>query len=207
MPIGIPLSDDREERYAQARAKLIPSRQACVQAGWSSPHNAARVERRKRVQARIRELRYHDEVDIAWQRRVLRQELMAIAMLRMPDLFVETVAPVLDRDGNPTGEMHVIERRMRPFSEWTDEEKAAVGEFYTDKDGIERLKAHSKIAAIEMLCKLDGLVEPDVIMQFNQQINQGAGGEVTTVIGNARDRIAGRIERIAGRTVGEATDA
>ena len=205
MPIGTPLTDEREELYAQARAKLVPSRAACVQAGWSSAHNAARIERRKRVQNRIRELRYYDDVDIAWQRRILRQELMAIAMLRVPDLFVEEFEDTVDGSGNIIGRK-LVSRRLRPLTEWTDEERAAIVDLSCDKDGVDRVKANSKTSAIELLMKLDGLLELDTILQFNQ-VNQAIGSQSTTVNVNARDRIAGRLEQIASRTAGDSVGA
>lgn len=158
MAIGIPLTDEREERYAQARAKLVPSRLAAVQAGWGSAHNAARIESRPRVQERIRDLRYHDEVDIAWQRRLLREELTRIALFRMPELFEE------DKHGK---------RSLRPISDWTDDERAAVAEIWLDSDGGDRVKAHSKLSAIELLMKLDGLVDPDVMVSVSQQTAVG----------------------------------
>jgi hypothetical protein len=196
---GTPLTDTREELYAQARAKLVPSRAACVHAGYPNAHNAARIEKRPRVLQRIRELRHHDEVDIGWQRRVLRQELMALAMARLPDLF----EIVKDDDGKEIG------RQLKPLSQWTDDDRAAVAELYTDKDGNDRVKLHSKTSAIELLCKLDGLIEPDTIAMFNQiNVGQGSGdGEEIASVKNAYTRIAGRIEQIASRATREPAGA
>jgi hypothetical protein len=195
MQTGTPLPNPKEERYSELRAKLIPPRLACVQAGYPNAHNAARLENRRRIQNRIREHRYHDEIDIAWQRRLLREELTRVALFRLPDLFVEIEMK------NDKGEVVDIKRVLRPLSEWSDEERAAIAELYEDKDGLDRVKPHSKLTAIDLLMKLDGLVDPDMVVNVNQSVGVQVNGN------SARDRIAGRIEKLSGRTVGEPSPA
>jgi hypothetical protein len=148
----------KHELYAQARAKAAAPRVACAEAGLN-PINAYRTENLPKVQQRIRELREVGDLDISRQRRILRDELTRIAFGRLPDLFTE------DDKGN---------RSLLPLSEWTDDERAAIAEIWTDKDGTERVRAHSKLTAIDLLMKLDGLVDPDVIaLQLNTQIVNG----------------------------------
>lgn len=154
---------DKHELYAQLRVKLVPPRVACAEVGLN-PINAYRTEATPKVQRRIRELRERDELDISRQRRILRDELTRVAMLRLPDLFFE------DDKG---------ERHLRPISEWTDDERAAIAELWTDKDGIDRVRPHSKLNAIDLLMKLDGLVDPDNIVAL--QVNQTVNGDITRI--------------------------
>jgi hypothetical protein len=44
---------------------------------------------------RIQELRHHDEVSIAWQRKILRETLMKVALFEVREIFTE-----IDEDGN-----------------------------------------------------------------------------------------------------------
>ncbi len=168
---------DKHELYAQARVKLSQPRAASAIAGLD-PTNAYRVENLPKVQRRIRELRERDELDISRERRVIREELFRIIFLCMPDLFTE------DEHGN---------RSVRPISEWTDDERAAIAELWTDKDGIDRIRPYSKLIAIDLLMKLDGLVDPDTIaLTVNQTVNKQVNNN-----NGPRDRIAGEIDKIA----------
>jgi hypothetical protein len=129
----------------------------------TDPSNAYRVENLPKVQRRIRELRERDLLDLTHRRRILRDELDRVIFFRYPDLYIE------DENGV---------RHMRPVSEWTDDERAAVAEMWTDKDGVDRVRAHSKLTAIDMAMKLDGLVDPDTIAL---QVNQTVNGDITRI--------------------------
>jgi hypothetical protein len=189
--VGKPLANEREERYARLRARLISSRQAAIDAGYKDAHNAARLEKRGRIAKRIAELRQHDEVDLGWQRRKLREELMRVAMARLPDLF----EPTFNAAGNEIG------RQLKPMSQWSEDERAAVAELIEDKDGIEKVKLHPKLTAIDLLMKLDALVDPAVIaLQVNNSTEVNVGS-------SARARIATRLDAIARRATGEPAGA
>jgi hypothetical protein len=155
---------------------MVPPRVACVQAGLH-PVNSTRVERIPYVQNRIRELREMDIVDVTLTRRVLREELYKLVFCRVPDLFT------VDANGR---------RYLLPMEEWTDDQRAAVSEIWTDKDGIDRVKTHSKLSAIDLLMKLDGLSEPERV-----DVNHSGSTELN--VNDARERISGRIQTLAGR--------
>lgn len=174
---------DKHELYAQARVKLSVPRVASALAGLD-PTNSYRVENLPKVQRRMRELRDRDELDISHERRILREELIRVIFFRMPELFVEDETS----------------RRLRPVSEWTEDERAAVAEMWTDKDGIERVRGYSKLTAIDLLMKLDGLVDPDTIALT---VNQTVNAQVNSNVNGPRERIAGRLEKIASN---EASD-
>lgn len=152
----------KHELYAKARALNAAPRVASAEAGLN-PINAYRTENLPKVQRRIRELREVGDLDVARQRRVIRDELVRIAFHRVPDLFVE----------NEKGELV-----MRPISEWTDDERAAIAELWTDKDGINRVRPHSKLTAIDLLMKLDGLAEPD---RLDMVMDADIGIQVTRI--------------------------
>lgn len=174
----------KHELYAKARALNAAPRVAAAEAGLN-PINAYRTENLPKIQRRVRELKQVGDLDIAHRRRIIRDELDRTAFFRVPDLYVE------DEAGN---------LRRRPLSEWTDDERAAVLEMWTDKDGIDRVRAYSKLTAIDLLMKLDGLVDPDVVaLTVNQTVNNQVNNN------GPRERIAGKLEKIAGNGVGEPT--
>lgn len=180
--IGTPLTNERKERYAQLRARLMPSRRAAVTAGYKDAHNAARLERERKIQQRISELRRLDDLDISEQRRTLRDRLMCIAMANYPDLF----EPTYDDAGQVNGE------KLRPMQDWTPEERAAVEEVYEDKFNETRIRMRSSVDAIKALMQLDGLAAPTQI----ESTSRIGMFDVTRLMANATDEQLAVLESV-----------
>lgn len=112
------------------------------------PGNAARLLREPLIQAEIKRLMPNemseagDPLYVAYRRRLVRAELDRVAFFRLPD--------ILDAEG-----------KLRPLSELTDDQRAALAEIAFGDDGPLKVKAHSKDAALTQLMKLDGLGEPE----------------------------------------------
>lgn len=140
----------REQDFAQlvaAGAAPIEALQAC---GIVTPEEAATFPRARlyrmatrllsseAVQERIdyyRQLHNHN-ISVTADR--LRQELAAISFSDYAQLFAS--------DGRPIINPHEVPRHIR----------AAVKEFYVDKDGVARFKLHDKLKAAQMVGDLEG---------------------------------------------------
>jgi hypothetical protein len=79
-----PLRNPRHELFARARALLMSPQQAALDAGYTdvTPGNAARLDRRKDIQARIAKLGELDEELIRWKRAKIEARLNLVAYIK-----------------------------------------------------------------------------------------------------------------------------
>ena len=153
---SLPLTVRKEELYARARSLNHTPNEAARLAGYAAEHrNGPKVEKRRRVQARIAWLMRQPEEVLNIAREELAAFLWRVHRRRVTDFYETVEEPILDKEGNDTGEVK-RRQRMRPFSDLTPEQETCVeGVRYTE--GGPALSLYSAMQANVELRKLYGI--------------------------------------------------
>jgi hypothetical protein len=146
-----PLRNPRHELFARARALLMSPQLAALDAGYTdvTPSNAARLDRRKDIQARVARLSALDEELIRWKRAKLEARLNLVAYGNILQFGT------IDAD---TGELIAIDWRKVAESDLA----VTISEFSFDaKTGrLTKFERDSALNAIAQLRDMYGLRAP-----------------------------------------------
>lgn len=144
------LRNSKHEKFARERALLVPTLTAARRAGYEimTAGNAAKLDRNKKIRARIKELQAIDEDMVAAKRARLDERLSAAAFANVFD-FVKvdeaTKLPVIDWDAVNESDASVI-----------------ISEFAFDKEtgALTRFKKDDPLNAISQLRDMYGFKAP-----------------------------------------------
>lgn len=183
----------RQERFALELYAGKTPYEAMERAGYKPhPENARRLAQHPNVRRRISEMFAQERGYVEIEAMQCRRERRLIAFADIANYY----EPSIDANGQPTGRV-----RVKNFTDLPRELTAAIASIRPTKLGWE-IKLHDKDASLRAI---EDRVDPSpdksgggVAVLVNQTVNN----EVTGTTG-ARDRIAERIEKLAGRTVGD----
>lgn len=149
------LRNPRWEKFAQLRAERIPRRAAYMQAGFiPEPGNAKRLEQRRQVATRIKELVDEAASYTTVNRVRVVEELARIGLANLQDLY------------EPDG------RTLRNITRLPRHVTAALAGLAFDSEGRLVAKLHDKTGALTTLLKhLGGLEDPDMPTNVSNSLN------------------------------------
>jgi hypothetical protein len=175
-PGSEPLRNHRHERFARLRALDLPSLLAARGAGYElmTAGNAAKLDRNRKIRARITWLTRQEEEVLREKRRMLEERQWLIHDADIGDFYEIVEEVVEDEQRNPLRDAAgkpVMRRfqRLKLFDEMSREQRLCVEGITWTERGKPNLKLYSKSEANKELRKLLGLDKPTKISETDPE--------------------------------------